>query len=103
MKADVHIKPSVESSSKRVCHLLRCVNLSTMVNSERSIQFLNAAPEAISKSWNRLGQKEKAVLEAENKGQTLQSLHDSLDKEVKHTSCFIGKDPDKQVKTCPLS
>lgn len=33
----------------------------------------------------------------------LQSLRDSLDKEVKHTGRFIGKGPDKQAKTCPLS
>lgn len=45
----------------------------------------------------------RAVLEAENRRQTLQSLRDSLDKEVKHTGCFIGKGPDEQAKTCPLS
>lgn len=101
-KADLQVKPAVESSSKRACHLLRCVNLSTMVNSERSIQFLNAAPEAISESWDRLGQKEKGCVEG-RKQKTLQSLRDSLDKEVKHTGCFIGKGPDEQAKTCPLS
>lgn len=52
MKADLWVKQGA-------CHLLRCVNLSTMVNSEQSIEFLSAAPEAISESWDRLGQKEK--------------------------------------------
>lgn len=74
-----------------------------MVNPERSIQFLNAAPEAISESWDRLGEKEKGCVEAKNRRQTLQSLRDSLEKEVKHTGCFIGKGPDEQAKTCPLS
>lgn len=73
-----------------------------MVNSEGSIEFLKAAPEAISESWDRLGQKEKGCVGGQ-KQKTLQSLSDSLDKEVKHTGCFTGKGPGKQVKTCPLS
>lgn len=49
--------------------------MSTMVNSERSIQFLNAAPEAISESWDRPGQKEKGCVAGKKTEDRLFSLY----------------------------
>lgn len=44
---------------QEACYPLRRVGLSTMVNYERSRESLKAAPEAISESRDRQGQKEE--------------------------------------------